>query len=40
MAKGKETGDRKVNFGNRKGGRAKKFASPKDKKISKYRGQG
>ena len=39
MAKGKEDG-RKQTFGKRKGGKAKKFASPKDKKVSNYIGQG
>lgn len=30
----------KTTFGKRKGGKAKKFKSPKDKPVSKYRGQG
>ena len=38
MAKGETV--IKANFGNRKGGKAKKFRSPKDKKVSKYRKQG
>ena len=41
MAKGKSAGNsQKVTFGNRKGGKAKKSSGPKDKKVSKYRGQG
>lgn len=39
MSKGKEDG-RKQSFGKRKGGKAKKFASPKDKQVKKSRGQG
>jgi hypothetical protein len=39
MAKAKEN-NVKSNFGKRKGGKAKKFASPKDKKVKKSRGQG
>lgn len=31
---------RKVTFGRRKGGKAKKGKGPKDKPVSKYRGQG
>lgn len=31
---------RKITFGKRKGQRPKKFSGPKDKKVSKYRGQG
>jgi hypothetical protein len=34
------TSDRKTTFGKRKGGRARKFRGPKDKKVSKYVGQG
>lgn len=34
------TSDRKTTFGKRKGRRAKKFSGPKDKKVSKYVGQG
>jgi hypothetical protein len=30
----------KVTFGRRKGGKAKKGKGPKDKPVSKYRGQG
>ena len=30
----------KTTFGKRKGGKAKKYKSPKDKPISKYKGQG
>ena len=30
----------KVTFGKRKGGKAKKGHGPKDKAVSKYRGQG
>lgn len=30
----------KINFGKRKGGKAKKRKSPKDKSVSKYKGQG
>lgn len=30
----------KVTFGTRKSGKAKKSSGPKDKKVSKYRGQG
>lgn len=41
MAKGKSLGEsRKITFGKRKGGKAKKSSGPKDKKVSKYRGQG
>ena len=41
MAKLKSSGEpRKVNFGKRKGGKAKKSSGPKDKKVSKYIGQG
>jgi hypothetical protein len=31
---------RKLTFGKRKGGKQKKFKGPKDKAVSKYRGQG
>jgi len=31
---------RKINFGRRKGGKARKSRGPKDKKVSKYRSQG
>jgi hypothetical protein len=40
MAKGKSLGVTKVTFGRRKGGKAKKRKSPKDKAVSKYKGQG
>jgi hypothetical protein len=31
---------KKISFGKRKGGKAKKSSGPKDKQVSKYRGQG
>jgi hypothetical protein len=31
---------RKITFGKRKAGKARKSKGPKDKKVSKYRGQG
>ena len=41
MAKSKSSGEsRKINFGKRKKGRATKTKGPKDKSVSKYRGQG
>lgn len=41
MAKSKSSGEaRKVNFGKRKEGKAKKSKGPKDKKVSVYKGQG
>ena len=41
MAKSKSSGEaRKISFGKRKKGSAKKTRGPKDKKVSKYRGQG
>lgn len=41
MAKGKSSGEvKKINFGKRKSGKAKKTSGPKDKKVSKYVGQG
>ena len=41
MAKGKSLGEsRKITFGKRKGGKAKKSSGPKERKTSKYRGQG
>jgi hypothetical protein len=40
MAKGKGGEARKISFGKRKGGSAKKTRGPKDKKVSKYCGQG
>lgn len=36
----KNSNSTKINFGTRKGGKAKKFSGPKCKKTSKYRGQG
>lgn len=40
MAKTKSLDSRKISFGRRKGGKAAKSSGPKDKKVSKYRGQG
>jgi hypothetical protein len=42
MAKTKKTQDinNKTSFGKRKTGSAKKLSGPKDKSVSKYRGQG
>lgn len=41
MAKVKSSADlKKVTFGKRKGGKAAKSAGPKQKAVSKYRGQG
>ena len=40
MAKAKSASSNKVSFGKRKGGKAQKFKGPKDKSVSKYRGQG
>ena len=40
MAKATRGEARKVSFGKRKGGKAQKFKGPKDKSVSKYRGQG
>ncbi len=40
MAKSKGSSSVKVSFGKRKGGRAAKSAGPKQKSVSKYRGQG
>lgn len=40
MAKGKSTEKVKVKFGQRKGGKPKKLRGPKEKEVSKYRGQG
>jgi len=41
MAKTKSSGEsRKITFGKRKGGKAAKSRGPKDRKSSKYRGQG
>ncbi len=39
-AKGGAKEARKITFGKRKGGKVKKSRGPKDKKVSKYRGQG
>lgn len=39
-AKSKAGESRKISFGKRKGGSAKKTSGPKDKRVSKYRGQG
>lgn len=40
MKKGKSSSNNKISFGKRKGGKARKSKGPKDKKVSKYRGQG
>jgi hypothetical protein len=40
MAKSKAADSKKIQFGKRKGGKPTKSRGPKDKKISKYRGQG
>ena len=41
MAKGKGSNEsRKITFGVRKGGKAKKTRGPKEKKVSRDRGQG
>ena len=40
MAKGKAADARKVTFGTRKGGKARKSKGPKDKNVSKYTAQG
>jgi hypothetical protein len=40
MAKPKAADARKISFGRRKGGKARKSSGPKDKKVSKYVGQG
>jgi len=40
MAKTKSADSKKITFGKRKGGKAKKSRGPKDKPVSKYRGQG
>ena len=39
MKKG-NTNSNKIQFGKRKGGKAQKSRGPKDKPVSKYRGQG
>lgn len=40
MAKSKGAESKKISFGKRRTGRLRKTSSPKDKKVSKYRGQG
>lgn len=40
MAKASKVSSNKVSFGKRKGGKSQKFKGPKDKSVSKYRGQG
>lgn len=43
MAKKKsdsKANNQKITFGVRRSGKAQKFAGPKDKPVSKYRGQG
>jgi len=40
MAKSKIGTNNKLTFGKRKTGKAKKTSGPKDKLVSKYRGQG
>jgi hypothetical protein len=40
MAKVKSADSRKITFGKRKKGKAQKSKGPKDKPVSKYRGQG
>jgi len=41
MAKSKSSGEsRKISFGKRREGKAQKRKGPKDKPVSKYRGQG
>lgn len=40
MAKPKAGDARKITFGKRKGGKARKSKGPKDKNVSKYVGQG
>ncbi len=40
MGKGKGGGSHKVTFGKRKTGQASKSQGPKQKRVSKYRGQG
>jgi len=41
MAKAKGgSNSNKVSFGKRKTGKAQKFSGPKDKSVSKYKGQG
>lgn len=40
MAKSTRGDAKKVTFGKRRTGKAQKFSGPKDKPVSKYRGQG
>jgi len=40
MAKSTRGDAKKVTFGKRRVGKARKFKGPKDKPVSKYRGQG
>lgn len=40
MAKAKAGESRKITFGKRRSGRHRKTSTPKDKNVSKYRGQG
>lgn len=40
MAKSSTSNSKKLVFGKRKGGKAQKSRGPKDKLVSKYRGQG
>ena len=40
MAKAKVGESKKITFGKRRTGRLRKTSGPKDKKVSKYRGQG
>lgn len=40
MAKSTSNDSRKITFGPRKGGKPAKSKGPKDKSVSKYRGQG
>jgi len=40
MAKAKSADSRKISFGKRRKGKAQKSKGPKDKPVSKYRGQG
>lgn len=40
MAKSKASDSKKISFGKRKGGKPAKSRGPKDKKVSKYAGQG
>jgi hypothetical protein len=40
MAKAKGTDAKKISFGKRRTGKLSKTSGPKDKNVSKYRGQG